>query len=160
MKGGLEFIESLGKKFAGKNADEVNKLLTKTEKEKIDKVVEESFVLQEQIQQQPQANARGGDGFNIGETNLGDFSLPKGFLKMSPRYGSATLEFGSDIDKIAYILRGNRIKPLTEKQKISHERLVRLLEDQGIDVNTVRNHGSKIHQKINCLLYTSPSPRD
>lgn len=152
MKGGLEFIESLGKKFAGKNADEVNKLLTKTEKEKIDKVVEESFVLQEQIQQQPQANARGGDGFNIGETNLGDFSLPKGFLKMSPRYGSATLEFGSDIDKIAYILRGNRIKPLTEKQKISHERLVRLLEDQGIDVNTVRNHGSKIHQKIKDIV--------
>ncbi len=152
MKGGLEFIESLGKKFAGKNADEVNKLLTKTEKEKIDKVVEDSFVLQEQIQQQPQANAKGGDGFNISETNLGDFSLPKGFLKMSPRYGSASLEFGSDIDKIAYILRGNRVKPLTEKQKISHERLTRLLEDQGIDVNTVRNHGSKIHQKIKDIV--------
>ena len=152
MKGGLEFIESLTKKFAGKNADEVNKLLTKTEKEKIDKVVEDSFVLQEQIQQQPQANARGGDGFNIGETNLGDFSLPKGFLKMSPRYGSASLEFGSDIDKVAYILRGNRVKPLSEKQKISHERLTRLLEDQGIDVNTVRNHGSKIHQKIKDIV--------
>ena len=35
---------------------------------------------------------------------------------MSPRYGSATLEFNSDIDKVAYILRANRVK-LTEKQK-------------------------------------------
>ena len=151
FKGGLDFLESLGKKFAGKNADEVNKLLTKTDKEKIDKVVEDSFVLQEQIQQQPQANVRGDGGFNIGETNLGEFKLPKGFLKMSPRYGSASLEFGSDIDKVAYILRGNRVKPLTDKQKISHERLTRLLEDQGIDV-TVRNHGSKIHQKIKDIV--------
>ena len=152
FKGGLDFLESLGKKFAGKKADEVNKLLTKTDKEKIDKVVEDSFVLQEQIQQQPQANVRGDGGFNIGETNLGEFKLPKGFLKMSPRYGSASLEFGSDIDKVAYILRGNRVKPLTDKQKISHERLTRLLEDQGIDVNTVRNHGSKIHQKIKDIV--------
>ena len=152
FKGGLDFLEGLGKKFAGKNADEVNKLLTKTDKEKIDKVVEDSFVLQEQIQQQPQANVRGDGGFNIGETNLGEFKLPKGFLKMSPRYGSASLEFGSDIDKVAYILRGNRVKPLTDKQKISHERLTRLLEDQGIDVNTVRNHGSKIHQKIKDIV--------
>ncbi len=108
--------------------------------------------MQEVLQQQPQANARGKDGFNISETNLGDFSLPRGFLKMSPRYGSASLEFGSDIDKVAYILRGNRVKPLTEKQRISHERLIRLLEDQGIDVNTVRNHGSKIHQKIKDIV--------
>jgi hypothetical protein len=152
MKGGLEGLETLTKKFAGKSADEINKAITKTEKEKVDKVIEDTLVMQEVLQQQPQANARGKDGFNIGETNLGDFSLPRGFLKMSPRYGSASLEFGSDIDKVAYILRGNRVKPLTEKQRISHERLIRLLEDQGIDVNTVRNHGSKIHQKIKDIV--------
>ena len=152
MKGGLEGLETLTKKFAGKSADEINKVITKTEKEKVDKVIEDTLVMQEVLQQQPQANARGKDGFNIGETNLGDFSLPRGFLKMSPRYGSASLEFGSDIDKVAYILRGNRVKPLTEKQRISHERLIRLLEDQGIDVNTVRNHGSKIHQKIKDIV--------
>ena len=33
-----------------------------------------------------------------------------------------------------------------------NERLARLLEDQGIDVNTVRNHGSKIHQKIKDIV--------
>ena len=152
MKGGLEGLETLTKKFAGKSADEINKVITKTEKEKVDKVIEDTLVMQEVLQQQPQANARGKDGFNIGETNLSDFSLPRGFLKMSPRYGSASLEFGSDIDKVAYILRGNRVKPLTEKQRISHERLIRLLEDQGIDVNTVRNHGSKIHQKIKDIV--------
>ena len=30
--------------------------------------------------------------------------------------------------------------------------MTRLLEDQGIDVNTVRNHGSKIHQKIKDIV--------
>ncbi len=70
---------------------------------------------------------------------------------MSPRYGSATLEFNSDIDKVAYILRANRIK-LTEKQKITQERLTKLLEDQGIDVNAVRNHGVTVHKKIKDLV--------
>ena len=89
--------------------------------------------------------------FNIGEVNLGEFVLPKGYLKMSPRYGSATLEFNSDIDKVAYILRANRVK-LTEKQKITQERLTKLLEDQGIDVNAVRNHGVTVHKKIKDLV--------
>ena len=152
FKGGLELFDGLLTKFKGKSPKEISNLITDKEVKKLNQFVDDSLTLQNQLQQQPQANARGGDGFNIGETNLGDFSLPKGFLKMSPRYGSATLEFGSDIDKVAYILRGNRVKPLTEKQKISHERLVRLLEDQGIDVNTVRNHGSKIHQKIKDIV--------
>lgn len=152
FKGGLELFDGLLTKFKGKSPKEISNLITDKEVKKLNQFVDDSLTLQNQLQQQPQANARGGDGFNIGETNLGDFSLPKGFLKMSPRYGSASLEFGSDIDKVAYILRGNRVKPLSEKQKISHERLTRLLEDQGIDVNTVRNHGSKIHQKIKDIV--------
>ena len=39
MKGGLEGLETLTKKFAGKSADEINKVITKTEKKRLIKLL-------------------------------------------------------------------------------------------------------------------------
>ncbi len=73
---------------------------------------------------------------------------------MSPRYGNVVLNFNSDIDKVAYIMRSQRFlkrKP-TETQIRTQERLTKLLEDQGISVNTVRKHGDNIHEKIKNIV--------
>ena len=179
FKGTLNTLEKYLNKFAGKNATEINKLITKKDKPKLNKIFETLNIFKKAVDENPDVNLEESlrkfgfkkgqvepeiknldqsidnktkKKFNIGEVNLGEFVLPKGYLKMSPRYGSATLEFNSDIDKVAYILRANRVKPLTDAQKISHERLVKLLEDEGIDVNAVRNHGVTIHQKIKNLV--------
>ena len=186
FKGTMNQFEKYLNKFADKNADEINKLITKNDKKKLDKIFSVLNKFKKAVDDNPtkKANVDGDDidtskikmvegqvepeiknldesidnktktKFNIGEVNIGDFVLPKGFVKMSPRYGNVVLNFNSDIDKVAYILRSQRFlkrKP-TETQIRTQERLTKLLEDQGISVNTVRKHGDNIHEKIKNIV--------
>ena len=187
FKGAMNGFEKYLNKFADKNADQINKLITKNDKKKLDKIFSVLNKFKKAVDENPtkKANVDGSDidtsnikmvegqvepdvknldksidnktkkQFNIGEINIGDFVLPKGYVKMSPRYGNVVLIFNSDIDKVAYILRGNRFlkrKP-TEAQIKTQENLERLLDEQGISVEAVRKHGDNIHQKIKNLVY-------
>ena len=186
FKGTMNQLEKYINKFADKSADEINKLITKNDKKKLDKIFSVLNKFKKAVDDNPtkKANVNGDDleankikmvdgqvepevknldesidnatkkKFNIGNISIGDFVLPKGYVKMSPRYGNVQLNFNSDIDKVAYILRGNRFfkKKPTESQIRTQERLTRLLEEQGISVSAVKKYGDKIHEKIKNLV--------
>jgi len=186
FKGTMNQFEKYLNKFADKNADEINKLITKNDKKKLDKIFSVLNKFKKAVDDNPtkKANVDGDDidtskikmvegqvepeiknldesidnktktKFNIGEVNIGDFVLPKGFVKMNPRYGNVQLNFNSDIDKVAYIMRSQRFlkRKATESQIRTQERLTKLLEEQGISVNSVRKHGDNIHNKIKNIV--------
>jgi len=186
FKGAINQLEKYMNKFADKSANEINNLITKNDKKKLDSIFAVLNKFKKAVDDNPtkKANVDGDDidtskikmvedqvepeiknldesidnktktKFNIGEVNIGDFVLPKGFVKMAPRYGNVQLNFNSDIDKVAYIMRSQRFlkrKP-TESQIRTQERLTKLLEEQGISVNSVRKHGDNIHNKIKNIV--------
>lgn len=70
------------------------------------------------------------------------FSFPADLSKSKPRYGMATVAFGSDLDRAAYILRDGA------KKSKGEDRLVAALEAQGYDIAQVRAHGSKVNEAL------------
>ena len=70
------------------------------------------------------------------------FAFPADLSKSAPRYGMATVEFGSDLDRAAYMLRDGATKSKGE------DRLISALEAGGYDVAAIRAHGNKVKQAI------------
>jgi len=64
LKGGMELFSSLAAKFKGKSVEEINSLITDTEKAELNQFFENTLVLQKQLQQQPQAGKSSTDGFD------------------------------------------------------------------------------------------------
>ena len=70
------------------------------------------------------------------------FTLPNEFARMKPRYGLGEIEFESDLDRVAYIIRSKAKKSAREDD------IVALLKQQNVDPNAARMHGSKVHQFV------------
>ena len=70
------------------------------------------------------------------------YQLPADVAKSKPRYGMATVQFGNDLDRAAYIIRSKA------KKSKGEDRIIKSLEDQGFDVDAVRVHGSKVKHAI------------
>jgi hypothetical protein len=70
------------------------------------------------------------------------FTFPADLSKSAPRYGMATVQFGSDLDRAAYMLRDGA------KKSKGEDRLISALEAGGYDVAAIRAHGSKVKEAI------------
>lgn len=86
------------------------------------------------------------DGFVDPPPTRRRFSFPADIAKSAPRYGMATVEFASDIDRAAYMLRD------ASKKSKGEDRLVAALEQAGFDVPTVRAHGEKVRQGLKDIV--------
>lgn len=74
------------------------------------------------------------------------FTLPKELQKSSPRYGLATIEFSSDLDKVAYILANDAVK-----QSKGAAKFRKAIEDVGLKLNDVIAHGVKVKDALKDL---------
>ena len=77
-------------------------------------------------------------------TPVQDFAIPRKSGIMTPRYGMATIKFGSDLDKVAYIVRAGKSGPMPK----SAPTIKKLIKDAGYDYEEVRKHGAKVHASI------------
>jgi len=74
------------------------------------------------------------------------FTFPGDLSKSAPRYGSATIEFASDLDRAAYMLRD-----VTKKSR-GEDRLIAALEAAGYDIPAIRKHGAMVKEQIKTLV--------
>ena len=70
------------------------------------------------------------------------FSFPADLAKSAPRYGMARVEFASDLDRAAYMLRDS------SKKSKGEDRLVKALEEAGYSIPAIRTHGEKVKQAL------------
>jgi ParB-like chromosome segregation protein Spo0J len=70
------------------------------------------------------------------------FTFPSDLSKSAPRYGMAKVEFSSDLDRAAYMLRDG------SKKSKGEDRLVKALEDAGYSLPGIRAHGEKVKQAL------------
>lgn len=70
------------------------------------------------------------------------FSFPSDISNSAPRYGMAKVEFASDLDRAAYMLRDG------SKKSKGEDRLVKALEDAGYSAPAIRAHGEKVKQAL------------
>jgi len=71
------------------------------------------------------------------------FSLPQELSRSAPRYGQASIRFGSDLDKAAYILANDAVRPSKAAPKFRAA-----VEAAGLDVSEVIAHGKKVKAAI------------
>lgn len=72
-----------------------------------------------------------------------ELQLPFDLRKASPRYGKATIEFESDLDRAAYILANDAVKPSKAAGKFRQ-----VVKEAGLDVADVVAHGKKVKAAI------------
>ena len=141
FKGAIEGLESLSKKFAGKTAQEINNTITKEEKIQVDEIVKQASESKKILNQQPN---------NIEANEITKpkrvFQLPKSLQRMKPRYGLASIQFESELDQVAYIIRSGKTKSKAE------DRIVAALEAQGFSKAEIKAHGVKVHQKVKDMV--------
>jgi hypothetical protein len=82
------------------------------------------------------------------------FAFPADLSKSAPRYGMATVEFGSDLDRAAYMLRDGA------KKSKGEDRLISALEAGGYDVAAIRAHGNKVKQAIKQAAGGGAAPQE
>ena len=70
------------------------------------------------------------------------FTFPADLAKSNPRYGMATVQFGSDYDRAAYMLRN------AAKKSKGEDRLIAALEEAGYDIAEVRKHGQAVNEAL------------
>ena len=141
FKGAIEGLESLSKKFAGKTAQEINNTITKEEKIQVDEIVKQASESKKILNQQP-------NNIEANETTKPKrvFQLPKSLQRMKPRYGLASIQFESELDQVAYIIRSGKTKSKAE------DRIVAALEAQGFSKAEIKAHGVKVHQKVKDMV--------
>lgn len=71
------------------------------------------------------------------------FTLPAELQRSAPRYGMATVNFASDLDRAAYVLANDAVKPSKAAPKFRQA-----VEDAGLDVDELITHGGKVKQAI------------
>ena len=75
------------------------------------------------------------------------FVAPENYARTKPRYGSASLKFQSDFDKLSWSLRNGR------KVKAQNDgKILKIFLDQGFTEKEVRSHGDKVHAKIKSIV--------
>lgn len=70
------------------------------------------------------------------------FTFPADLAKSAPRYGMAKVEFASDLDRAAYMLRDEA------KKSKGETRLIQALEAAGYNITAIRTHGAKVRDVI------------
>jgi hypothetical protein len=71
------------------------------------------------------------------------FTLPQSLGRAAPRYGRATVRFQSDLDRAAYILANDAVKPSKSAPKFREA-----VEAAGLDVAEVVAHGKRVKAAI------------
>jgi hypothetical protein len=71
------------------------------------------------------------------------FTLPESLGRAAPRYGRATVRFQSDLDRAAYILANDAVKPSKSAPKFREA-----VEAAGLDVAEVVAHGKRVKAAI------------
>lgn len=71
------------------------------------------------------------------------FELPEGLGRSAPRYGRATIRFQSDLDRAAYILANDAVKPSKSAPKFREA-----VEAAGLNVAEVVAHGKRVKAAI------------
>ena len=135
FKGSIDGLQGLYTKYAGKSAADINKVITPDEIKQVNKIVEDGKVAQKQQQESTITN----------QTNR-VFQLPNSLKRMKPRYGMANIEFESDLDQVAYIIRSGKTKSKSE------DRIVQELERQGFTRAEIKAHGADVHKKIKQIV--------
>ena len=74
------------------------------------------------------------------------FTFPADLSKSAPRYGMAKVEFASDLDRAAYMLRDEA------KKSKGESRLIQALEEAGYNITAVRTHGAKVRDAIKGIV--------
>ncbi len=75
-------------------------------------------------------------------TPRSEFVIPKDLSKSAPRFGRAKLQFESDLDRAAYMIRSKA------KKSKGEDRMIAALEEQGYDVAEIRELGNEVKTKI------------
>ena len=74
------------------------------------------------------------------------FKLPADVAKSKPRFGMAQLQFASDLDRAAYIIRNKA------KASKGEARIIAALEAQGYDIPSIRARGDEVKQLIQDVI--------
>jgi hypothetical protein len=82
------------------------------------------------------------------------FVLPRELSRSSPRYGMATISFSSDLDRAAYVLANDAIKPSKAAPKFRAA-----VEAAGLSVAEVVEHGKKVKAAIKQEAGGGAAPR-
>ena len=141
FKGAIDALESISKKFTGKTAQEINNTITTEEKKQVDEIIKQASESKKFVDEQPNKT-------ETVETTKPKrvFQLPKSLQRMKPRYGLASIQFESELDQVAYIIRSNKSKSKAE------DRIVEALEAQGFSKSEIKAHGVKVHQKVKDMV--------
>ncbi len=70
------------------------------------------------------------------------FVLPNELGRMKPAYGMASLNFESELDQVAYIIRNKKTKSKAE------DRIIAALTKQGYNPTEVKAHGAVVHKAL------------
>ena len=68
-----------------------------------------------------------------------DFLLPRDLNKSTPRYGRATINFQSDLDRAAYVLANDAVKPSKAADKFRQ-----VVREAGLNLDDVIAHGKRV----------------
>jgi hypothetical protein len=82
------------------------------------------------------------------------FVLPRELSRSAPRYGMATISFSSDLDRAAYVLANDAIKPSKAAPKFRAA-----VEAAGLSVAEVVEHGKKVKAAIKQEAGGGAAPR-
>ena len=81
------------------------------------------------------------------------FVIPKDLSKSAPRYGMAQLKFKSDLDRAAYMIRDKA------KKSKGEDRMIAALEEQGYDVDEIRQLGADVKIRIGDAIQEATGTR-
>lgn len=71
-----------------------------------------------------------------------EFVIPKDLSKSAPRFGMAKLQFESDLDRAAYMIRNKA------KKSKGEDRMIAALKEQGYDIDEIRALGDEVKAQI------------
>ncbi len=179
LKGSIEGLEGLYRKYDGLDLSSIKKLWTKEDTEITKKAVDDLGKVKNKIDEKIEAD--GGDPKKIqqkideevAKVKTGDtedtttkkvqteetpvvktevtqeltFVAPEAYKRTKPRYGSATIQFKSDFDKLSWSLRNGKKKKAQNDAKI-----LKIFLDQGFTEKEVRLHGDKVHAKLKSIV--------
>ena len=145
FKGSIDGLGSIFKKIKDKTPAEADKLLTKKDK----KIIDEAVNNLDEVGKKQQTDLQN-KGVNINKQNqvvTRPFVMPNQFKRTKPNYGSASIIFESDFDKLAWSLRLGKKNPPQKEQE-----MLQAFISQGFTEKEVRLHGANIHKKIKSIV--------
>ena len=145
FKGSIDGLGSIFKKIKDKTPAEADKLLTKKDK----KIIDEAVNNLDEVGKKQQTDLQN-KGVNVDKKNqvvTRPFVMPNQFKRTKPNYGSASIVFESDFDKLAWSLRLGKKNPPQKEQE-----MLQAFISQGFTEKEVRLHGANIHKKIKGIV--------